>query len=167
MKKYILIPLFLFLLFSKFWGQSKIETILDKIIPKKETNFYYSIFQRNDSILIVKTNKNVDFTPKFLIENKCYEYKNKVFFVFEEYKFVNKISLPFHKMIDCPNKIYNSRLNYKIQGYIYKIKNIGAKKRLLLLYNGNLNHFFEKPEYNIKKEIIPEPSIENVPKVKQ
>lgn len=164
MKKYLLT--ILYFLFCTMSAQ-KINTILNNSIctPKKDVEYF--IFQRKDSLIIAETKNNVDFLPKILLDNKCYIYKGKVFHTFNPTNSTYILNFPFmNNLTECSKTIYNQRANYNITGHIYRIIPKNGRYTFLQVYKGDLNTFFQKSEYNLKKNEIPEPDVRSIPKIK-
>jgi len=163
MKKYLLTILcFLFCTMSA----QRINSILNNSICSKKKDVEYFIFQRKDSLIIAETKNDVDFLPKILLDNKCYIYKGKVFHTFKPTDSTYILDFPFiNNLIKCSKKIYNQRVSYNVTGHIYKIIYKKRKYTFFEVYKGELNTFFQKAEYNLKRNEIPEPDIKNVPKI--
>lgn len=166
MKKHPL-TILCFLFFCTMSAQ-KINTILNNSICTKKNDVEYFIFQRKDSLIIAETKKDVDFLPKILLDNKCYTYKGKVFHTFKPTDSTYILNFPFiNNLTECSKTIYNQRVDFIITGHIYRIVPKNKKYTFLQVYKGELNTFFQKTEYNLNRNEIPEPDVRNVPKIKQ
>lgn len=155
---------------NSYFSDNELNNLIYKTIGKMNTNNKeVFVFQRRDRIIIAKKENNNNFIGSLVNETiGCFFIDGAKVIIKEPWKPTYNI-FKLLKKPSCDNDMPTNKSysNASIDGYIYKIVPKNKKYSFSKVYKGNLNAFFEKAEYKLKLNEIPEPDIGSIPKIKK